>query len=82
MAVSHGTRHRLGFEGVPPALCNFATANLRSEGFAHMAFAANKLSDTLIEQAGVAELADAPDSKSGARKGVEVQVLSPVLVSR
>ncbi len=29
--------------------------------------------------AGVAELADAPDSKSGARKGVEVQVLSPVL---
>jgi hypothetical protein len=25
-------------------------------------------------------LADAPDSKSGARKGVEVQVLSPVLL--
>jgi hypothetical protein len=32
-----------------------------------------------MEHAGVAELADAPDSKSGARKGVEVQVLSPVL---
>jgi hypothetical protein len=31
------------------------------------------------QRAGVAELADAPDSKSGARKGVEVQVLSPVL---
>ena len=29
--------------------------------------------------AGVAELADALDSKSSARKGVEVQVLSPVL---
>jgi hypothetical protein len=29
--------------------------------------------------AGVAELADAPDSKSGTRKSVEVQVLSPVL---
>ena len=34
----------------------------------------------LWKRAGVAELADAPDSKSGARKGVEVQVLSPVLV--
>ena len=33
----------------------------------------------LWKRAGVAELADAPDSKSGARKGVEVQVLSPVL---
>src|SRR5262245_18869604 len=29
----------------------------------------------------VAELADALDSKSSARKGVEVQVLSPVLTS-
>jgi hypothetical protein len=27
-------------------------------------------------------MADAPDSKSGARKGVEVQVLSPVLFFR
>jgi hypothetical protein len=46
----------------------------------HEAFAGNVASDTLIGCAGVAELADAPDSKSGARKGVEVQVLSPVLV--
>ena len=33
----------------------------------------------LRTRAGVAELADALDSKSSARKGVEVQVLSPVL---
>lgn len=33
-----------------------------------------------IAAAEVAELADALDSKSSARKGVEVQVLSPVLV--
>jgi hypothetical protein len=35
--------------------------------------------DNLLRNAGVAELADALDSKSSARKGVEVQVLSPVL---
>jgi hypothetical protein len=37
------------------------------------------LPDTLILRAGVAELADALDSKSSDRKVVEVQVLSPVL---
>ena len=32
-----------------------------------------------IGDAGVAELADAPDSGSGTRKGVEVQVLSSAM---
>jgi hypothetical protein len=45
-------------------------------------FAFGRLSATLIEHAGVAELADALDSKSSARKGVEVQVLSPVLAPK
>src|SRR4029079_7333366 len=42
-------------------------------------FSIRRLLDRLILRAGVAELADALDSKSSARKGVEVQVLSPVL---
>jgi hypothetical protein len=33
--------------------------------------------DTLKNCAGLAELADAPDSKSGGRKAVKVQFLSP-----
>jgi hypothetical protein len=45
----------------------------------HKAFAMRALSDTLIGCAGVAELADAPDSKSGERNLVWVQVPPPVL---
>ena len=35
-----------------------------------------------LPQAGMAELVDAPDSKSGARKGVWVRVPFPVLSNR
>jgi hypothetical protein len=42
-------------------------------------FSIKPLPDRLIHLAGVAELADALDSKSSDRKVVEVQVLSPVL---
>jgi hypothetical protein len=42
-------------------------------------FSLGALQDTLMLRAGVAELADALDSKSSDRKVVEVQVLSPVL---
>src|SRR6187200_1251201 len=42
-------------------------------------FSVRRLLDRLILRAGVAELADALDSKSSDRKVVEVQVLSPVL---
>jgi hypothetical protein len=42
-------------------------------------FSLCSLVDRLILRAGVAELADALDSKSSDRKVVEVQVLSPVL---
>jgi hypothetical protein len=41
-------------------------------------FSIKPLPDRLIHLAGVAELADALDSKSSDRKVVEVQVLSPV----
>src|SRR5437763_14238868 len=42
-------------------------------------FSLRTLLDTLILRAGVAEVADALDSKSSDRKVVEIQVLSPVL---
>jgi hypothetical protein len=64
---------------------NLSDFRLRSPGkiCGHCVELARKLSSIVPSdhKAGVAELADAPDSKSGARKGVEVQVLSPVLES-